>query len=114
MPAPRTKRVPADFGKAVLMRLDRAGDLEVLLGMLWDHEDYLREQITRKLMVPLTGDPAALAALQADQGALREIAKVATAWQTLARAPEPAHAMPKGEGRAVVEGLTQKRVRARF
>lgn len=113
MPAPRQRRVPDAYGRHVLRRLDQQGELEVLLGLLWDHADYLQEEIARKLCVPLTGEPGALADLQAVQGGFREVHKIANAWQTLARAPEPAREADTGS-RHVVDVLTKKRARARL
>jgi len=94
--------------------LDRGGELAVLIGLLEDHRDYLQEEITRRLSVPIAGEPKELAALQADQGALREVGKIASAWLTLARAPEPMKHTPDPVGRRLVNMETGKRARVRF
>ena len=115
MPAPRQKRVPDDFGRLVLQRLDRSGELEVLIGLLYDHEDSLQEKLTRRLAAaPFSGDPKELAELQAAQGALREIGLLAQRFLTLARTPEPLPQAPDALTRPALPTGQGKRVRARF
>jgi hypothetical protein len=112
MADPITKRVPDDYGRTVLARLERSGELAVVVGIIRDHADHLdrhlRDLLARDV---LTGDPKQLAHLQAAQGGLAEVRKVADAFETLARLQDPAPDAGDALGRRLIDGTTQKRTR---
>lgn len=83
MPAPRTKRVPDEHARQVFERLNRSGELPVILAVIWDHKDRLSENLDRKLRTLKLTDSESLAEFQMDQGALREIERLASSFQAL-------------------------------
>lgn len=111
MPAPRTKRVPDEHARQVLERLNRSGELPVILGILFDHHDYLRERLDGMLRTVKLTDPDALAAFQMEQGALREVEKIARKFEALGQRLPVIDEQP--ERLSVRPGRTRHAVRPR-
>lgn len=85
----REKRIPSDFAKLWLQRLQRAGELDVLIGILEDHREALKQRIDARMTRLNVTDPEAVADFHRHQGALLETGRIITTFETLGRGHEP-------------------------
>lgn len=73
----RRADVPDDAARAVLQRLRRSGELELVMNVILDHGDWLERALRGKLRAELLADARALAGFNAVQGAASEVDRLA-------------------------------------
>lgn len=89
----REKRIPSDFARVWCQRLQHAGDLGVLIGILEDHREALKQRIDARLTRLNVANADEVADFHRHQGALLETGRIITTFETLGRGEE-AEEMP--------------------
>lgn len=112
MPAPRTKRVPDGAARLCFERLNRSGELAILIDVLWDDYDFLKQGVDAKLETIDFDDPKARAELQRAQGALHQTSRLVRKFEHLGtrQSAEETSEEPM-EGRPAPPGTTKRRQR---
>lgn len=96
MATQRVRRVPDEILRRVLERLNRSGELPVLLAHLDDECDRMDEEIRGMLSGRIITDAKELAAIQAYQGALSQIGRIRDGWRTIAERKAPVESNGNG------------------
>jgi hypothetical protein len=92
----RQRRVPDEFLQVVFERLNRSGELAVLVAHLQDRADDVDDTIRLKFIAEIVTDPKAAAEVQRLQGALAELHRLAATYETLGTRDRAAKGDPEG------------------
>lgn len=111
MATQRVRRVPDEILRRVLDRLNRSGELPVLLAQLDDECDKIDEDIRGMLSGRILTEPKELATIQAYQGALSQTARIRDGWRTIAERKAPVESNGNGLETRQGDGSTGKRDR---
>lgn len=85
----RQKRIPSDFARLWCQRLQRGGELGVLVGILEDHREALKQRIDARMVRLNVSDPEQVADFHRHQGALAETGRIIATFETLGRGETP-------------------------
>jgi len=85
----RTKRVPEEAAQLVFERLNRSGELALVLAVLEDHADAVDERLRGLLASHTLVTEEDKAEFQRGQGALAEIERIIVAFEMLGTREDP-------------------------